>query len=84
MESCREKVDGQPCVGLAVADGLCSVHLVGYRQQRDGDAERRCLRCRRNFATGEWYRQSGEEVQHARPCREHAETTRERKKAEST
>jgi hypothetical protein len=78
VKGCSEVVGGQPCVGVAVKDGLCAVHALGYRQHRYAGVDVRCGHCRRLISDGEWYRLVGEDVRHVRDCPEHRDTKRER------
>lgn len=82
-QSCSERVNNQPCVGLAGPSGRCAVHAAGYQQYAASEPELRCGNCRRVIPPGEWYRRIGVDVRHSKACREHAETAAERMKAAS-
>ena len=68
------------CVALAEPGGLCAAHGAGY-DQHDGSRKLQCSRCRRAIGNGEWYRQVGVEIRHAKACKMKEVPAREKKTA---
>lgn len=76
MPPCKEPT----CVGLAVTDGLCTLHAAGYHLH-DGTVTLQCDTCRRAITAGTWYRRTPESLEHVKRCTPHPDVLKDRAKA---